>query len=140
MYKGCIFLWAINRRFVSSEANFKCWLTKCIFWSHWRPYMVVTELGSNAFAFKCILNTFAKYLHLNFSNEVFAFEKFFKYFWNIFEIFKKIVLVGQNWFKIWWILFLSLFQLCLKYLKNFWKVFPFAFEENKSICICIWKI
>ena len=27
------------------------------------------DMGSNAFAFKCILNTFRKYLHLRFSNE-----------------------------------------------------------------------
>ena len=47
-----------------------------------------TEMGSNANAFKCILNTFEKYLHLNFSNEkyyAFAFDKFFKYFSNTFE-------------------------------------------------------
>ena len=40
--------------------------------------------------------------------KVFAFEKFSKYFSNTFEIifkFFKILLVDQNWFKIWWILF-----------------------------------
>ena len=29
------------------------------------------DMGSNAFAFKCILNTFRKHLHLRFSNEKF---------------------------------------------------------------------
>ena len=28
-----------------------------------------TDMGANAFAFKCILNTFRKYLHLGFSYE-----------------------------------------------------------------------
>ena len=35
-------------------------------------------MGSNAFAFKCILNTFRKYLHLTFSNEKYLHLKKFK--------------------------------------------------------------
>ena len=36
--------------------------------------------GSNASAFKCILHTFWKYLHLSFSNEKYLHSKKFKYF------------------------------------------------------------
>ena len=65
-------------------------------------------MGSNAntFAFKCILNTFEKYLHLhlNFSNEKYLHLENFSNTFNTFEIilnFFQIVLVDQNWFKIW---------------------------------------
>ena len=56
--------------------------------SHFKlmPYLqalvCVTGMGSNVnvFAFKCILNTFEKYLHLHFSNE--------KYFSNTLDFLK----------------------------------------------------
>ena len=43
-------------------------------------------MGSNAFAFKCILNTFQKYFHLKYSNDKYLYlEKKFKYFSNTFK-------------------------------------------------------
>ena len=51
---------------------------------------LVPEMGSNAntFVFKCILNTFEKYLHLNFSNKKYL-HLDLKNFSNTFQILLK---------------------------------------------------